>query len=425
MTHPTQPQVAIVGSGPSGCYLAQSLLRAIPEAHITIFDRLASPFGLIRYGVAADHQHTKAITRQFDRLFQTPGVRFAGNLVIGEDLSLAELRAHFDAVVLATGLAADRGLAIPGSDLAGVYGAGTITRVLNSHPSERAQLPALGSDVVVIGAGNVALDILRFLVKDVADYADSDIADAALSGYLADPAQRVTLVSRSGPADSKGDPQMLKELAALARARYHTPESLEPSPSATLDRTQSARLAALTDLVSVDRAAHPGPAVELRFGLTPLRVVGDEHVTAVEFTDGVDVMTVPATSVISAIGFTAAGAGEIEPLVAEGSETGRIAEGLYRTGWAKRGPRGAIPENRACAKAVSDEIVADLTSGALTVSEATLGFEGLPDTVRAQAVSYDQWLALDARERELAAPARVRRKFTDHDRMVAIARGAE
>ena len=422
MTDPIQPQIAIIGSGPSGCYLAQALLRAQPESQITIVDRLVSPFGLIRYGVAADHQHTKAITRQFERLFQAPNVRFAGNLEVGTDFTLRELRDCFDVVVLATGLAADRELSLPGGDLAGVVGAGTITRALNSHPGEGAALPELGSDVVIIGAGNVALDILRFLVKDRGGYTASDISDTALESYLAHPADRVTLVSRSAAAESKGDPQMLKEFVAIERATYRSPDDLSGSGS-ELDRTRSARLAAIAEMVSADRPVHPGPEVELRFSLTPVRVLGDNHVTGVEFTDGTNIVTIPATSVVTAIGFTAAASGEFEPLIAQGAETGRVEPGLYRTGWAKRGPRGAIPENRACAKSVSDEITADLQAGQLSVLGDKLGFDGLPAAARAKAVDYAQWLVLDTHEREAASPDRVRRKISDHDRMVAVARG--
>ncbi|MGK0721224.1 FAD-dependent oxidoreductase [Leucobacter sp. W1478] len=422
MTDSIQPQIAIVGSGPSGCYLAQALLRAQPESQITIIDRLVSPFGLIRYGVAADHQHTKAIIRQFERLFQSPNVRFAGNLEVGTDFTLRELRDCFDAVVLATGLAADRELALPGGNLKGVVGAGTITRALNSHPGDGNELPELGSDVVIIGAGNVALDILRFLVKDRGGYAASDVADPALEQYLSRPAERVTLVSRSGAVDSKGDPQMLKELAALERATYRSPDTLG-APDPALDRTQTARLQALTEMLSVDRPEYQGPRVDLRFSLTPVRVVGDSRVQGVEFTDGSQIVTIPATSVLTAIGFTAAGSGTLEALIAQQSETGRVEPGLYRTGWAKRGPRGAIPENRACAKSVSDEITADLQTGTLSASGDKLGFVGLPEAAQEKAISYAQWLVLDAFEREAASPDRVRRKVSDHDRMVAVARG--
>lgn len=425
-THPS-PKIAVVGSGPSGCYLAQSLLRSAPGCELTILDRLVSPFGLVRYGVAADHQHTKAITRQFDRLFQTGSVRFAGDIEIGRDLSLDELREHFDAVVLATGLSADRGLGLPGGDLPGVIGAGMLTRVLNSHPDEGELLPELGSDVVIIGAGNVALDVLRFLVKGSDDYAESDVADTALETYLAAPAERVTLVSRSGAADSKGDPQMLRELAQLPRADYSAAGEIEPPAGAELDRTSQGRVTAIAEMISADRPTHPGPRVSMRFGWSPVRVLGAERVEGVELARGDERVVVPATAVVTAIGFASTGGDELARLIADleaTPETGRIETGLYRAGWAQRGPRGAIPENRSYAKLVAEEITADLNDGSLPVRAERLGFDGLPEAVRERAVGYEQWLALEAHERELAPEGRVRRKLPDHDRMAAIARGA-
>ena len=427
MPSETSARIAIVGSGPSGCYLAQSLLRALPGADLIIFDRLVSPFGLVRYGVAADHQHTKAITRQFDRLFQGGDVRFAGDVSIGRDVMLAELRENFDAVVLATGLTGDRGLALPGSELPGVYGAGTLSRALNAHPDEHEELPELGSDVVIIGAGNVALDMLRFLVKGCDDYTDSDIADAALASYLSAPADRITLVSRSEVAESKGDPQMLKELAALNRANYSAEDGASgASPAADLDRAAAGRVAAVAELLSPARGAHPGPAVELRFGWTPVRLLGTDRVEGIELARGEHLAVIPASSVITAIGFDAAGADELAGVIAglgPNPESGRIEPGLYRAGWAQRGPRGAIPENRTFAKRVAEEIAADLGSGALTVSPGKRGFAGLPAEARERAVSYDQWLTLEAHERELAPAGRVRRKLADHESMGRIARG--
>ena len=421
MTESLAPHIAIVGSGPSGCYLAQALIRSLPAASITIFDRLASPFGLIRYGVAADHQHTKAITRQFERLFQAANVRFAGNVELGRDLSLEQLREQFDAVILATGLSGDRELTLPGANLPGVVGAGTVTRALNAHPDEAVTLPDLGADVVLIGAGNVSLDLLRFLVKDRSQYDASDISDTALEHYLASPAERVTMASRSAAVSSKGDPQMLREIAALPCAAYSTPDDLAADAGSELERSEAQRLSAFAELVSPERHAAPGPAVTLRFGVIPLRILGTDHVEGVEFAAGDDVVVIPASAVITAVGFAASG--PLAELLAAHSEIGRIEPGLYRTGWAKRGPRGGIPENRACAKSVAEEIVADLTSGVLPVSEATLGFDGLPASVRSVAIDYAQWLTLEQHERDLAPASRVRRKITDHNQMVAIARG--
>ena len=420
MSSPANLHIAIIGAGPSGCYLAQALARGLPESSITIFDRLASPFGLIRYGVAADHQHTKAITRQFERLFTSGAARFAGNIEVGRDLTLADLREHFDAVVLASGLTVDRPLDIPGSELPGVFGAGEITRALNSHPESAALRPGFGSDVVVVGAGNVALDILRFLVKDASGYEASDVNDEFLAAYLSSPAQRVTLASRSLAPESKGDPQMIKEIAALPRASY-TSTTLS-TPASDAERPAAARSAAFHELLSPERAAAQGPAVEIIFGATPTRILGADRVTGVEFAVGGESTVVPATSVITAVGFTSATDDTFSQLTATPAGSGRLGEGLYRTGWAKRGPSGAIPENRACAKSVSEEIFSDIADGALTAGNKP-GFAGLPAAVRDRAISYDDWLRLDAHERSSAQTGRVRTKTSDHTHMVNIARG--
>ncbi|MFD5599528.1 FAD-dependent oxidoreductase [Leucobacter sp. NPDC058333] len=426
------PKIAIVGSGPAGCYLAQSLRRSLPDAELTVLDRAAAPYGLIRYGVAPDHQHTKAITRQFDRLFQSPEVRFVGGIDIDTDVTLASLREIFDVVVLATGLPLDRAITVPGAELAGVYAAGEIVRALNAHPeAASAQLPQLGTDVVVIGAGNVALDLVRFLVKDRSGYIGSDVHDAALEQYVAAPAQRVTVVSRSSAAESKGDPQMLSELATLPRASYAvTHAGRNDTTESHDDRTITARLAAIAALADPARGTLPGPTVSLRFGALPTRILGTEHVTGIELACGTETVTVPATAVITAIGFRPAvgaeattaqtAAGVIASLPAN-LTTGRIERGLYRVGWAQRGPRGAIPENRASAKLVADEIVADL--GARAQPSLAVGFAGLDAELRTRAIDFSQWLTLDAHERATAPTGRVRQKVISHTAMIDIARG--
>ena len=160
------PTVVVVGSGPSGCYTAQFLRKQWPAADITVLDRLPVPFGLVRYGVAPDHQGTKAVDRQFDRLFTRDGVRFVGNVEVGGPVTVDQLRAAFDVVVLATGVSGDRPLGVPGAELAGVHGAGRLTRLLNDHPDEQHPVAPLGPRVVVVGNGNVALDVVRLLAKD-------------------------------------------------------------------------------------------------------------------------------------------------------------------------------------------------------------------------------------------------------------------
>ena len=150
-----QPSICIVGSGPSGCYLAQFLIKQWPEAQIVILDRLDHPYGLALYGVAPDHHGTRAVTKQFDRIWANPNVSFIGNTMVGRDVSVAELRDRFDIVVLATGLYQDRMLPIKGAGLKGIEGAGRVTRLINGHPNEPLEDFSIGQNLVVVGQGNV------------------------------------------------------------------------------------------------------------------------------------------------------------------------------------------------------------------------------------------------------------------------------
>ena len=212
-------KIAIVGAGPSGCFVAQSLGKACPDAEITIVDRLPVPYGLVRYGVAPDHQGTKAVIRQFARLFEKQGVTFTGNLCVGDDdsadLSFAELRGMFDAVVLATGLSEDRRLGLVGEEARGVYGSGAVTRFWNDHPSDQALAPEFGNRVVVVGNGNVALDVVRLLAKGTDDFNGSDFDPARVVTSVTD----IHIVGRSPAHGAKFDAVMVKELAKICSLR--------------------------------------------------------------------------------------------------------------------------------------------------------------------------------------------------------------
>lgn len=425
MSSPIPPRIAIVGSGPSGCYLAQSLRRAWPDAEITIFDRLVSPYGLVRYGVAADHQNTKNIFRQFVRLFERDGVRFAGNVDVGTDVTLAELQQAFSVVVLATGLAIDRSLDVPGASLGGVYGAGVLTRVLNSDPLIASDFPALGERIVLIGGGNVAVDIMRFLIKAPEHFELSDVSDDALAAYARAPAQRVEVVSRSPVERAKSDPVMIRELGKVSGVRFVCDDSLEVPADA--DKAAQQRAQAVRELVALPPDQPVRVELVFRFGWTPQRIDGRHRVEAVELLGpGGEITRVPADSVISAIGFELGGAlkGVLDEAIDldPTDESGRLAEGLYRTGWLRRGPRGTIPENRSCAQSVAAEIVADVDAGVVAVHHDQQGFAGLPARTRERVVDYEAWTRLDAVEIASAAPGRVRRKTPDHAAMLAVAR---
>ncbi len=376
-------QIAVVGSGPSGCYTAQFLLKADPDLHVTVFDRLPVPFGLVRYGVAADHQGTKAVIRQFERVFDSPRVRFAGNVALGTDLSVAELRENFDAVILATGMSEDRILDVPGARLAGVVGAGAVTRFLNGHPDE-AEVPLVcGSDIVIIGAGNVAVDVARLLAKAPEHYEGSDMDDDVhqriVPGLVS-----LTLVARSSAETARFDRAMVRELSEVPGVAV---EVVGVNAAAADPKSETLRTLAAT------RPESARVRISLQFATTPVEILGDARVEGVRVRDASGERVIPAQTVVTAIGFTGHYAEVADPSV-------------HAVGWAEHGPTGTIPETRADAKGVADAVRAGLD----TASAPMPGFSGLPPSVRDRAVGIEHWKAIDTAEVALARPGRVRQK---------------
>lgn len=420
MNAQTPRRIAVIGSGPGGCFTAQALRRHWKDAEITIFDRLAAPYGLIRYGVAADHQHTKAVTRQFDRNFGTEDFRFAGNVEVGSDIDLAELRDAFDIVVLATGRWRDRALTVPGSHLDGVLVSGDIVNALNTVPRPNLPMPEIGERVVVVGAGNVALDMVRFLIKTASDYVDSDISPEALDAYLARPAREITVLSRSPIASAKADVAMVRELGRIPGVAFTVDNSSAAAEDNTLGRKRETAFADLSAIEPEQTRAE----VHFVFGATPSRIRGSDRVESVllaEAPAGVS-GAIEADTVISAIGFDVNAPGHWhyaeEYDFAPSDGPGRLECGLYRAGWLKRGPVGAIPANRADAHQVAKEIIADVESGRCPIGDDPGGFESLPDALRQRAVSFADWQNVDAAEVANAQPSRVRTKFRTHAEML-------
>ncbi|MFC5584248.1 FAD-dependent oxidoreductase [Nitratireductor kimnyeongensis] len=404
--------VAIVGSGPSGCYLAQALLKAEPDLSVDLIDRLPVPYGLVRYGVAADHQGTKGVIRQFERLFERQGAGFIGNVSIGEDVSLDELRAAYDAVVLAAGLSADRALGIPGEMLEGVYRAGRLTRALYEHP-DAEPLPELGSRVVIMGNGNVAIDILRLLAKTPEELAGSDLG-AGPSAWLAGSAiEEIEIVGRSPAAAAKFDPVMIKELAKLEGVSIRVVGAGEGD-----DPEAAKKLAALE---AIDGYGSGPRRITFRFGLTPTELSGiDGNLTEAQFEDGQgNRVTLTCSAFITAIGFNAQKSLSRDMLIdaAVDAEAGVLEEGLYATGWFRRGPRGTIPDNRADAQRLAERILADFQAG--EGSPPKPGRSAFSDW--ADAVDYQGWKRIDAAELAAAPENRCRAKISSRDAMLALA----
>ncbi|HMK69229.1 MAG TPA: FAD-dependent oxidoreductase [Stellaceae bacterium] len=409
--------IAIVGAGPAGCYAAERLARAAPDAAIDVIERLPTPYGLVRAGVAPDHQGTKAVERVLERALTRPGVAFFGNVEIGRDLSLAELKGLYDAVIVATGAPEDRRLGITGEELAGVFGSGAFTRWINGHP-DAADLPVRLEHVrsaVVIGNGNVAIDVARVLAKSREEMAGSDLAPSIAEEIAAAPLQEIHIVGRRGPAEAHFTPLELEELGSLARA---TPvvnaAALPEAPSAGNPRV-------LEILRGFAGASDPSKPIRLHFDfeLKPLRFEGGAHVERAVFerqrpsggsylSTG-ETTSFPADLVVSCIGYRSLSCGGLAP--EEGkfrNEDGRIEPGLYVVGWAKRGPSGTIPTNRSEAHAVADRVLAETRAGD---KRGRAGLTAALSALTRGIVDFPAWRAIDAAERARASTGRPREKL--------------
>ena len=386
--------IAIVGSGPSGCYVAHFLRKRWPESEIVVFDRLDLPYGLVRYGVAPDHAGTKAVTKQFDRLFQQGGVRFAGGFEIGRHLSVDQLRAAFSIVVLATGLSADRALDIPASALggslvstalAGIYGSGRLTRLINGHPDETAEGVVIGRRVAIIGQGNVAIDLVRMLLMSAEDLRGHGVADDVVNAITAGPVSHIDVIGRSSLPRAKFDAAMIRELAKMSRVRFLADQrelnevDSDPGNAATGD---AAKRDAVVSLIEQSEQAD-ARTVRFHFGWVPEGIDGADSVEGVllRSTDtSRPSVRLASDSVLTAIGFHESADAPLRRHVHESVdsdlEIGRLAAGLYCVGWLRRGPQGTIPANRTDAKMVADAIGAAADAGEFPPGKP--GFAGLP-----------------------------------------------
>ncbi|MFJ9442843.1 FAD-dependent oxidoreductase [Kitasatospora sp. NPDC101235] len=433
-------RIAVVGTGPSAGYTAQELLRST-SAEITMIDRLPVTGGLLRHGVAPDHQSTKRIAESFASVFHDPRLRMHLNVEIGTDVTHQELAAHHHAVVYAVGAAADRRLGIPGEDLPGSLPATAFVGWYNAEPTVPADAVELSAErVVVVGNGNVAVDIARILLTDPDRLAATDIADHALAALRRSRVREVVLLARRGPGQAawtRAEFLALRQLPGVEVVVEDHPE-VRAAVEAAVSRTQSqagsgtqagpdsrAALLAGLPLVPYDGAAEPGPGrrIVLRFLSAPAELSGDGRVEAltvertalaadgrVEGTGAKDVLR--AGLVVRSIGHRGvplpglpfderAGTVAHRDGRVVDPATGRPLPGTYVVGWAKRGPSGGIGANRACARETVDALLDDAAARALPVpGPGRKDFERLVRRRRPDAVGLRELRAVDRAERE-------------------------
>jgi len=428
--------IAIVGSGPAGYYTAEAAQKQWDEdVQVDIYDFLPVPYGLIRTGVAPDHQSIKGVSRRYEATSLSDNVRFVGNVMVGNDISVEELRDLYDAVIFATGAPNDRELGLPGEELSNVFGSAAFVGWYNGHPDFAELNPDLsGKNAVVVGAGNVALDVARIMAKTRGEFGGSDIVNHALDALDASGIEQIVFVVRRGPHEIAMTPKELGELGHLERAvPILDPDDLPPlEADDVLDPGQRKSVTLLREfgaLTPDERKAKP-VTVEFDFFASPQAFLGNGKVEAVEverteLRDGRAVgtgetYTVPADIVVVCIGYRTSPV-EGVPFDDKGgiflNEEGRISDGLYCVGWARRGPTGTIGTNRPDGFAIIEKVAEDIGDGAGKSGFA--GFEKLAGERSIDFVEFHHWQEIDKAEVARARDDAPREKFVTMKEMLA------
>ena len=432
--------IAIVGSGPAGYYTAEAAVKKWgDEARIDVFDMLPVPFGLIRTGVAPDHQSIKGVSRRYEKTAIGDTVRFVGNIAIGRDVSIEELQSLYDAVILATGAPKDRLLRIEGSDAENVIGSAAFVGWYNGHPEFSNLNPDLsGRHAVVVGMGNVALDVARILSKTEDEFAGSDIVTHALDALRNSRLESVTILGRRGPHQIMMTPKELGELMQLERASPQV-ESADLPPlddDAVLEPGMRKSVTLLREFAAIPPNIHGEKpiAIEFDFFASPKAIdVTDGRATGVVVERTVveagraigtgESYRVPADIVITCIGYETSpieGVPFDERAGRFANDQGRILPGLYCVGWAKRGPSGTIGTNRPDGYSVIDIVAEDIGSGHR--KRGREGFDDLAAERRLDIVTFRDWQKIEEAEIAAARNGSPREKFVDIESMIA-ARG--
>lgn len=428
-------KVAVVGSGPAGMYAIQHLLEQTRfDVEIDLLERLPTPWGLVRAGVAPDHPEKKLIA---DRLFQfflkRSNVRFFGNVEIGSDISHDELTACYDAVIYAVGASDDKPMAIPGEQLPGSWSARQFVAWYNGHPDARhLQFDFSSPRAVIVGTGNVALDVARMLTLPVGQLARTDIADHALQALQASRVKEVILLGRRGCQQAAFHNPELEELLYLDGVDIQIEADDLSAPERTGADWDTRRKLATLIRLQARRVATPVKRIVFKFHHSPVSVSGDTQVTGVQVrkSDGSGSLgTIQCGLLLRAIGYRGRALAGLPFDVQTGvvsNIAGRVMDssgprtGVYVTGWIKRGPRGVIGSNKQCAAETVGCLLEDARAGKLSRPNADALLQGLAR--RRQVVSFRGWQHIDRAERQAgSAQRRPRIKQTDIGELLASA----
>jgi ferredoxin--NADP+ reductase len=426
-------QVAIVGSGPAGFYAADALFkRKDLEVQVDLYDRLPTPYGLVRFGVAPDHQKIKAVIRVYERIAANQHLRFFGNVNMGRDLSVQELRKHYDQIVYAVGCETDRRLGIPGEDLEGSHTATEFVAWYNSHPDyiERS-FDLSGKSTAVVGVGNVAMDVTRVLARDPDELAQSDIAGYALEALRKGKVEEVVILSRRGPKQAAFSLNEIQEIGSLKGVDLVVDPKeveLDEASKAAGGKAGTQKVEYLTEK-SKEGEGSQGRKVRLRFCVSPVEILGENgRVTAVKiernelYADETGYIrsrgtgqyeVLPVGLVFRSIGYHGVPLKGVPFDEKRGvicnqdgrvtdSVSGQIVPNEYAVGWAKRGPTGLIGTNKRDSAATVEKMIEDIEgkSAKADPEKTPEAVAGMLAEKKLQVVTFEDWKLLDRREVE-------------------------
>jgi ferredoxin/flavodoxin---NADP+ reductase len=431
-------RVAVVGSGPAGFYAAGALLAADVPVEVDMLERLPTPWGLVRLGVAPDHPKIKSVSRAFEKIALQPGFRFLGNVEVGRDVVNEELLEHYDAVVYAVGAQSDRRMGIPGEDLPGSWAATEFVAWYNGHPDfQDRRFDLSGERAVVIGNGNVAVDVARMLALTPEELAPTDTTDAAIDALVGAGIREIVMVGRRGPAQAAFTTPELIELGELAGADVIVdPAELEGAEPT--DTNSERNLAVLREYAAREPEGKPKRLV-LRFLLSPVAILGDGRVEAIELVRnrlepdaGGALRAVPTGEtetlecgiVFRSVGYRGVALPGIpfdEQRGTVANDRGRVAPGVYAAGWIKRGPSGVIGTNKKDATETVELLLEDLRDGPRKDRPGG-EIERLLTGRGVRLVLYPGWTSIDELERAAGERlGRPRVKLCTWDELLAAA----
>jgi ferredoxin--NADP+ reductase len=450
-------RVAVVGSGPAGFYAAGALLGGEVPAEVDMIERLPTPWGLVRLGVAPDHPKLKSVSRAYERIAERPGFRFLGNIEIGRDLHHSDLARLYDAVIYAVGAQSDKRLGIPGEDLPGSWPATEFVAWYNGHPDfQELEFDLDVERAVVIGNGNVAIDVARMLALTPEELAPTDATDKAIAAIGSSKLKEIVMLGRRGPAQASFTTPELQELGELAGADvFVDPAELD------LDEVSEAALAGDTnarrnvDVLREFAARTPTgkpTSLRLRFLVSPVAIIGDERVEAIEVErnrlvpDGRGSLraeptgereTIPTGLVFRSVGYRGVALPEVPFDEGRGTirneggrvlgENGEPIAGAYCAGWIKRGPTGVIGTNKKDASETVERLLEDERAGRLErrAGATAEAVDSLLAERGAQPVLYEGWSSIDEIEKAAGEPhGRPRAKLVTWEELLEAAEAA-